>query len=365
MKIWSILVEIFVVIIMPFFLQIKKTFRFIYTFLTQKFEKNLIHALLIIIGLGVVFCGILVVHGWFTGLPSNKTPASITYSDPAPDYDGTSPPQLEIVEESSVFSENILDAGETATLSIRIQNVGSGDAKNVTIQIVMLSGNLLGLSFPKTTPVPPIKAGGEETVSIPVKGKANLSNGKAEIQIYLVDSNSRQKIPIQPFTIETRKSPTPELKLGQCVALEKNETSPNGQIDLNEQIELRFYVVNMGVGIAENVVVKVENTQAGVTWTGAKNEIGQKIRTLTFAKIGKKGEKDHQLIEYTYHINSDFKDRRLVFKISATELHKKYGFSATKKFSINKKPKDSGEIRINPDDDEASLHKTRSKTTIS
>ena len=91
------------------------------------------------------------------------------------------PPILSI--ENIRFSQKVLDADETATLSIDIKNVGRGDARDL---IIHLKSDFQGLSFPQITPVPPIpKKIGQQTIDIQVKGKTDLSTGKAKIEIYL------------------------------------------------------------------------------------------------------------------------------------------------------------------------------------
>ena len=270
----------------------------------------------------------------------------------SPDTASTStlPPILSI--EKIRFSQKVLDADETAMLSIHIKNVGRGDARDLTIH---LKSNFQGLSFPQITPVPSIrKKTGQQTVDIHVKGTADLSNGKAKIEIYLEEPHFEQRIPGKQLTFDTRKPRTPDLVLADYAVVEKVSASPNNRIDVNEEIALKFYVQNKGTGTAEKVTVQVKNNQTGVTWLPEANETGYRTTTATFSQIapGK-----HELISYIYHVNSKFTDKELRFTISATEkLKKKYGFSEIKKIAINKKLKPLGEITPISIDPEAPLH---------
>ncbi len=258
------------------------------------------------------------------------------------------PPILSI--ENIRFSEKVLDAYETATLSIRIKNIGRGDARDLTIH---LKSNFQGLLFPPITPVPSIpKKTGQQTVDIQVKGTADLSTGKAKIEIYLEDPHFEQRIPGQQLTFDTRKPRTPDLVLGDYAVVEKVSASPNNRIDVNEEIDLKFYVQNKGTGTAQQVMVQVKNNQTGVTWLPEANETGPPTATFSQIAPGK-----HELISYTYHVNSKFTDKKLRFTISTTEKHsKKYGFSETKEVAINKKLKPLGKITPISIDDEAPLH---------
>ena len=123
---------------------------------------------------------------------------------------------------------------------------------------------------------------------------------------------------------------------------------------MNEEIALKFYVQNKGTGTAEKVTVQVKNNQTGVTWLREANETGHRTTIARFSQIdpGK-----HELISYTYHVNSKFTDKELRFTISAIEKHgKKYGFSETKEVAINKKLKPLGKITPISIDHEAPLH---------
>ena len=104
-------------------------------------------------------------------------------STPAP----VLPPVLSI--EEITFSEGVLDAEETATLSIRIKNIGPGDAHNLTVK---LSSTSQGFTFPVSTTVSTIpKQGGEKTVNIQIKGTLDLPIATAALDIQL------SEVPIQ------------------------------------------------------------------------------------------------------------------------------------------------------------------------
>lgn len=328
-------------------------------FLTRKLGKTWARALtvticvtpfLILIG-SVIFVN----QWWYTERKVRKnhlnTPITAANSENTDTFSTSAlPPILSI--ENIKFSEKVLDADEIATLSIHIKNIGRGDARDLTIH---LKSNFQGLLFPQITPVPSIpKKTGQQTVDIHVKGTADLSTGKAKIEIYLEEPHFEQRIPGKQLTFDTRKPRTPDLVLVDYAVLEKVSASPNNRIDVNEEIALKFYVQNKGIGTAEKVTVQVKNNQTGVTWLPEANETGHRTTTARFSQIdpGK-----HELIAYTYHVNSKFTDKELRFTISATEKHgKKYGFSETKEVAINKKLKPLGKITPISIDDEAPLH---------
>ena len=238
------------------------------------------------------------------------------------------PPILSI--EEITFSVSVLDAAETATLSIRIKNVGPGDAHNLSVN---LSSTLQGLTFPASTAVPTIsKQGGEKTVNIQIRGTLDLPTATAALDIRLNESQFKLEIPGKRLRFETRQFQNPELLLADAAVLESTTAVPNNQINLNEMIDLKFYVQNRGSGAAEDVRVAVENSQRGVLWVGVASESGVQREHPTFATIaaGK-----YELVTYSYLVNSEFTDTELRFNIRATERHGRWGFTETQTAAIN------------------------------
>jgi hypothetical protein len=250
----------------------------------------------------------------------------------------TLPPILSIQEIS--FSERVLDAEETAEISIRIKNVGPGPAEDLTIE---LSGSLQGLTFPATTSVPTIdNDGGEATVKIQLVGEHELPTATATIDIHVIEPHFKQKIRGRRLSFPTRKFRNPELILAKFAVLESRSANPNNQIDLNEMIDLKFYVQNVGQGDAEQVEIDVETNQNGVLWLGAVTEAGLTRTHPTFSQIG---AGKPELIAYSYLVNSEFTAKELQFKITATEKYGEYGFSETKSVAINTALVAEGRIR--------------------
>ena len=238
------------------------------------------------------------------------------------------PPVLSI--ETITFSEGVLDADETATLSIRIKNVGPGDARNLSVK---LASSLQGLAFSASTRVPTIpKQGGEKTVNIQIRGTLDLPTATATLDIRLSESQFKLEIPSKPLRFETRQFQNPELVLADAAVLEGAAAVSNNRIDLNEMIDLKFYVQNTGSGAAENIKVTVENNQRGVLWVGVASEKGVQREHPTFRTIdaGK-----YQLVTYSYLVNSEFTETELRFNIRATERHGRWGFTGTQTAAIN------------------------------
>ncbi len=97
-------------------------------------------------------------------------------------------PRLSIVEATPSDYGEVLNAKEEVTVTIRIKNDGTVDARNLK---VVLSSDLQGLSFPDSTTVPLIPKGGSEgTVSITIRGDSVLSTAKGQLDIQITDTQS-------------------------------------------------------------------------------------------------------------------------------------------------------------------------------
>ena len=248
------------------------------------------------------------------------------------------PPILNISDIS--FSTDILEAEKSATLNLTIKNSGPGDARDVYVK---LSSNIDELKFPEKTNFPTINAnGGSETLSINIGGSLNLPTAEALFKIQLIEPNFKVKIPEKQLKFRTKEFLKPELIIAQYALLENNSAKPNKQIDVNEMIDLKFAVQNVGQGNAESVHIEVKNNQKGVMLLGTVKG-SQLIRENPYFKTIQSGK--YETIIYRYFVNSEFTDSQLQFNIRSEERIGKFGFIETKTFPINKLLKETGYIR--------------------
>jgi len=252
----------------------------------------------------------------------------------------SNPPVLSI---SAInFSKDVLQAEQTGQLSISIKNSGLGDAKNVYVK---LSSNIKELEFKPITNFPTIKAnGGIEKVTISIKGKINLPTSEALVRVDIVEPIFKLKFDELQLKFATKEFISPKLILAKYAVLENLSSNPNKQIDINDIIDLKFVVQNVGQGNADNVRVDVTNNQNGIMFLGVvendklkggKHQIN--YRTIQSGKF--------KTITYRYLINSDFKYSELKFIIKAFERVNKYGFIEEKSFKVNNPLVEIGYIR--------------------
>ena len=252
------------------------------------------------------------------------------------DFHDNLPPILSI--QDITFSKNQLNANETAQLSITLKNIGAGDAKGVYVN---LSSDLTRLLFASKTNFPVIaKSGGTQTVNIDIKGGLDLPTSEALLKIEVIEPNFKVKIQGKQVKFPTKEFLKPELLLAKFAVVENLSANPNNQIDINEQVDVKFAIQNIGQGNAENVKISLTNNQTGVMLLGVVDNSGNLVRkNPSFLEItsGK-----FETITYRYFVNSEFTNNQLTFTIASSG---KYGFSQSKSVEINKVLQEEGFIR--------------------
>lgn len=184
---------------------------------------------------------------------------SFASTDKAPAISGTTgtvalvPPQLDA---SITFSEpsgnNMLDAEETATLTIEVVNRGKGAANMVEARFSLSGSN--AVSLPATLYFGEIKAGQTLSKSISLHGETNLVDAQAELRISFNEQNGfppDDKI----LRFNTKALLEPDIYIADTGI---EDQSGNGRIEPGEQVEVRASIHNRGQGTAKAVRAEVK-----------------------------------------------------------------------------------------------------------
>ncbi|MCP4755859.1 MAG: caspase family protein [Proteobacteria bacterium] len=131
--------------------------------------------------------------------------------------------------------------------------------------------------------------------------------------------------------------------------MEGQSADPNNRIDLNEIIDMKFAVQNVGTGTAEKVSIKADNAQNGGMMLGVVH--GDKL-IRSHPQFDAMSPGKYKTLTYRYFINSEFTDKELIFNIQSSEKRGRYGFSKKKQVAINTTLKAEGAIRRVKVDDE-------------
>lgn len=248
------------------------------------------------------------------------------------------PPILSIAEIS--FSEPLLYAGESGKLNVTLRNTGPGDANDVYLELYSENAGLI-FEGKQSLPVIP-KHNGEYTVSIPVEGQPSLPVGTASLDVLVVEPHFRVRIIGKRLTFHTRSIRSPHLILAKFAAVESESSAQNHKIDINEVIDIKIAVQNVGDGPANDTEIDLINNQVGVMFLGRGE--GQ-VLSRKKAKFNKIDGGKYQVVNYRFFVNSDFREDALEFVIKAYEGTGKHGFVETKLVKINTDLQPEGYIR--------------------
>lgn len=169
------------------------------------------------------------------------------------------PPRLEI--SSMVLVEpsgnNILDAGESATIKVMIKNSGKGGAEGVSLDLDPPQGKSLpaGLRFNQKNFIGSIGPGESVTQEIAVIAAEELKTGSVNLSAVATEMNGFDSGPIV-FAFKTREYAAPLLKV---IRMEIRDPDGRRVISKGKEATVTLGVRNEGAGTARGVRVILES----------------------------------------------------------------------------------------------------------
>jgi len=162
------------------------------------------------------------------------------------------PPQLSSkISFSEPSGNNMLDAEETADLSIEISNTGKGSGYMVQANITITGVN--GIDYDKMIYFGELAPGKSQSKSCQISAGQNLSEGTAQLKISFSEQNG---FPPEDKIIQfsTKSLIPPDIQITDIAIDDQNK---NGKIEPGEQFDLLVRIQNKGNGLAKNVNTKL------------------------------------------------------------------------------------------------------------
>ena len=230
-------------------------------------------------------------------------------------------PDLIIKEE--VFedpnSTNIIDGNENSSIRFKIENLGAGVAKYVTVHVSLKNKMINGLEYRATTIVGQINAHEIKEVVIPIQGKIDLEQGLAEFKIEVREDQGFDAFPLE-MKIETHPFEPPHVIIADVVF----STDNGGKLKLNSPLQMKFIVQNIGAGQASDVNISCAlPNDCLLTGESDKFTIGQLA----------KGESRE--LEFLFIATRRYTLKEIPIRISVTESFNKYGQDTTASVSLD------------------------------
>ena len=159
-------------------------------------------------------------------------------------------PDLVIKDEifADLSNNNIIDGGESDYINFKIQNLGSGAAKNVTVNVSLRNNQIRGLSYTPKIDVGSIQPNETKDVTINITGGMDIEDALAEFRIEVLEEQGFDAYPLE-MKIETRPFQPPNLVVADAVF----STESGGRLKLNTPIQLKILLQNIGKGDSKDV----------------------------------------------------------------------------------------------------------------
>lgn len=176
------------------------------------------------------------------------------------------PPALSaVVAFSEPSGNNMLDAEETARVSITVKNTGKGNAYMVEARFDL--GTVAGISYPNSIYFGELKPGEQITKEVQLVGGNEIKDGQVSLNIRFSEQNGfppDDKI----LSFSTRALLPPDIWIADVGIDDYNN---NGKIETAEPVTIRVRVHNRGRGTARNVIAQIVKGE-GVFLSGQSTE---------------------------------------------------------------------------------------------
>ncbi|MCX6287989.1 MAG: caspase family protein [Bacteroidetes bacterium] len=231
-------------------------------------------------------------------------------------------PDLVIKDEvfADLSNNNMIDGGESAYINFKIQNLGSGPAKNVMVNVGLKNNAVRGLNFTKKVEVGNISPGETKDVTINVNGGMDIQNAIAEFRIEVLEEQGFDAYPLE-MKIETQPFQPPNLVVADAIF----STESGGRLKLNNPIQLKILLQNIGKGDAKDVNLSFVFPNPDCVVLGEADKF-----SLGLLKPGETKEMD-----FIFTATRRYKESTIPVDIKITESLGKYAHDSTVRVKID------------------------------
>ena len=224
-------------------------------------------------------------------------------------------PDLVIKNEvfNDVSGNNVIDGGESAYINFKIQNIGTGGAKNVIVNVSLKNNQIKGLTFTKKIEVGNIPPNAVKDVSIPLRGGMDLVESAAEFKIEVIEAEEYDAYPLE-MRIATQPFQAPNLVLADA----QFSTTNGGKIIKQETIILKVLLQNIGKGNARDITLIFNFPNPSCKY----------IDTTRYSFISMKPGETKEL-DFPFLVTRKYSESSIPVQIKLTESYGKYSRDTT------------------------------------
>jgi hypothetical protein len=227
-----------------------------------------------------------------------------------------------IIKDYSFVDENqnnIVDADENNTISLKLVNQGQGIAQGVIFK-ASIKKPVQGLSFTPEIKVGDLNPGQSVELKVPVTAFPNLSDGLAEFRFEAIESRGFDAFPLE-MTISARQFQAPRVQIVDAVF----STDEGGKIVLNYPINLKILVQNIGKGRATDVKAAFLFLKENCVMLDNVNQF----------EIGSLDPGQSTIIDFPFTATRRFTDSQIPVRIELSEKYKQYARDTLVTVSLN------------------------------
>ncbi len=223
----------------------------------------------------------------------------------------------------------IIDAGEHCKVDITIENKGNGTAENV-ILTTTLESDLPGISFLKELYVGNMEPGEIREKTVNFSGRMELVDGEMEVVFNAIENKGFDAYPLT-IKVNTRRFRQPKVIVSDALF----STDKGGEIELNQPVNLKVLVQNIGQGVATDVAIKFLIERANCLMLDTNN---YSIKQL---ESGQSEEVNFSFIatrRYTY--------KNIPVQVDLAEKYGKYANDTVLKIGLQEELAATGEVIV-------------------
>jgi hypothetical protein len=183
------------------------------------------------------------------------------------------PPKLEatVAFEETGRRNQALDADEQFYIVVTVANKGKGKAEGVRVRAEAIS-SMAGVSVGKDVVIPEISPGGTAQAKVSLAAAEDVPDQEIRFRVSTIEPVFGADALPNVITITSRAIAPPDLVAydnsisDDMTESEWTQGNGNGELELNEQVEVTTIVQNKGIGTAYDVSITVRPTDPNVLY---------------------------------------------------------------------------------------------------
>lgn len=252
------------------------------------------------------------------------------------------PPRL---EGSPAFVEmgkknSALDAGERAYIVVAVTNKGKGAGENLRVKVEPIS-TMSGVNVGGEQVIELLRPGACDSVRVQLEAARDLRDQEIRFRVSVIEPTFGADALPAVIKITAKGLEPPELYIYDTGLNDSEgeyiDANGNGQLEINEQVEITNGIQNRGAGAAQGVTVRVRSLDPNVLLTAD-----------TMFQPGDIASGDWRTVMYPVYVNTRFQGKEVRLVLDIREARPDYSCVDTVVIPLNRQVRKTSEVVIAP-----------------